>query len=232
MGNVAAPDVRISIARAVIYRVLARCFSYPDAELLELFENARAEEISQSWCCLGLSKERITSVTDWLAGCHTREAALMELEKEFIRLFARPYPQTLIQPYGSVYLDNGRLIWGRSTADVARLYEAAGLGMAEGFHDVPDHIAAELEFASYLIAERLKDSEQRSSSAEQLCSIEKRLLTEHLHRWAPTFFNQVSERSRAAFYQAIGGLAQQFVEWDAEHLNAVQHQPRRQADPR
>jgi DMSO reductase family type II enzyme chaperone len=232
MGKTVAPDVRISVARAVIYRVLARCFSYPDVGLLDLFEGARAEEISESLRCLGLSGEGIASVTEWLAGCGSREAALMELEKEFIRLFARPYPETLVQPYSSVYLDEQRRVWGVSTGEAARLYEAAGLGMSKDFHDLPDHIAVELEFASYLVGEQQKGATDNNSAVRHLAATEKRFLVEHLFRWAPAFFSRVSEQSRVAFYQAIGGLAQQFVEWDAEHLNAVQHQPRRQADPR
>jgi DMSO reductase family type II enzyme chaperone len=217
MGKTVAPDARISIARAVIYRVLARCYSYPDVELLELFENARAEEISQSLCCLGLSAETMTSVTDWLAGCRSREAALMELEKDFIRLFARPYPETLIQPYSSVYLDEQRRVWGASTAEAARLYEAAGLGMSKDFHDLPDHIAVELEFASYLIGEQQKGATDNNSAVRHLAAIEKRFLVEHLFRWAPAFFSRVSEQSRSAFYGTTALMGHEFVDWDIQH---------------
>ena len=219
MGDEEASKAQISFARAVIYRVLSRCFSYPDKELIELFDIARVEEFFHSWRLLGLNDETITQVTSWLAGFDDREAALSELEKEFIRLFARPYPEVLVQPYGSVYVNSERLIWGRSTAEVARLYEAAGLGMNESFHDIPDHIAAELEFASYLIAEQLKSGEHDSSSAEQLHYIEKKLLTEHLHRWSPVFFNRVIECSRVTFYQATAFIGRQFIGWDKQYLS-------------
>jgi TorA-specific chaperone len=156
-----------------------------------------------------------------LAGFDDREAALSDLEKEFIRLFARPYPEVLVQPYGSVYLNNERLIWGRSTAEVARLYEAAGLGMNQNFHDIPDHIAAELEFASYLIAEQLKSDEHGSPPTEQLSTLEKKLLTEHLHNWAPAFFSRVVECSSAGFYQGTALMGRQFIEWDVTYLSRL-----------
>jgi len=220
-------------ARAVIYRFLSRCFSHPERELLELFDSARLEEPLQSWRYLGLeASEGIARAVDWLAGWPGREAALLELEKEYTRLFVTAYPKVVAPPYSSVYLDEQRRVWGASTAEAARLYEAAGLGMSRDFHDLPDHIAVELEFASHLISEQQKRAGGNDSTVRDLASIEKRFLAEHLFRWAPAFFSRVGEQSRTTFYQAIAELAQQFVEWDAEHLGALQHQPCRQADPR
>ena len=58
-------------------------------------------------------------------------------------------------------------------ADVAKMCEAVRTGMSESFHDIAAHVAAELEFASYLIAEQLKNDEHGSSPAEQLPYLEK-----------------------------------------------------------
>jgi DMSO reductase family type II enzyme chaperone len=221
-----------AIARAVIYRFLSRCFSHPERELLELFDSARLEEPLQSWRYLGLeASEGVARAVDWLAGWPGREAALLELEKEYTRLFVTAYPKVVAPPYSSVYLDEQPQVWGASTAEAARLYEAAGLGMSRDFHDLPDHISVELEFASYLISEQQKRA-SNDSTVRDLASIERRFLAEHLFRWAPAFFSRVSEQSRIAFYQDVAELAQRFVEWDAEHLGALQDQPCRQADPR
>lgn len=222
MGDEQALKAQTSFARAVIYRVIARCFSYPDKELIELFISTRVEEFFQSCRLLGLSDEAITPVTNWLAGFNSQDATLSELEKEYVRLFAKPYPEVLVQPYGSVYLNNERLIWGRSTAEVARLYEAGGLGMNENFHDIPDHIAAELEFASYLIAEQLKSDEHNSPPAESLSILEKRFLTEHLHKWAPAFFSRVVECSSAGLYKATALMGRQFIDRDVTYLSRLQ----------
>jgi len=213
-------DEQINIARAIIYRFLSRYFFHPDRELIELFDSARLEDFLQAWRCLGLeSSEDIDSATNWLAKWPSQEAALLELEREYTRLFITAYPKVVAPPYSSVYLYSEQLVWGRSTAEVARLYEAAGLGISREYHDIPDHIAAELEFTSYLIAEQLKSDEPCSSLAEQLSSLEKRFLTEHLHRWAPAFFSRVVECSAMTFYRVIADLARQFIEWDITHLS-------------
>jgi len=62
-------------------------------------------------------------------------------------LFLNACPVVVAPPYGSGYLDGDRQVWGPSAAEVVRMYEAVGLSIAEDFHDVPDHMGAELEFA-------------------------------------------------------------------------------------
>jgi len=217
--NSGALDEQTAIARAVIYRFFSHCFSHPGGELLELFHSARLEEFLQSWRYLGLDGlESISRVHKWVARWPSRETALLELEKEYTRLFITAYPRVIAPPYSSVYLDGQGLVWGRSTAEVARLYEAAGLGMSEDFHDIPDHIAAELEFASYLIVEEHKGEDNDDRPTRGLASIEKKFLAEHLFAWAPAFFSRVTECSVATFYRSVAGLAQQFVEWDTDQL--------------
>lgn len=179
-------------------------------------DGARLEEFLQSWRCLGLdATDNVARLTGWLEEYPDRDAALQELEKEYTRLFITAYPRVIAPPYSSVYLDKECLVWGRSTAEVAKLYEAAGLSMNQDFHDIPDHIAAELEFASYLVAEQQKAREDSSVSTAELASIEKKFLESHLFRWAPVFLSRVIEQSRATFYREIAVLAREFVERDA-----------------
>jgi len=216
-------DGRTALARAVVYRVLARCFSHPDQELIELFGSARLEEFLQSWRYLGLeSSENIARAAKWVAKSPSQEAALPELEKEYTRLFITAYPKVVAPPYSSVYLDKEWLVWGRGTAEVARLYDAAGLRMNQDFHDIPDHIAAEFEFASYLISERLRDRDNGIRIGE-LAQIEKDFLGGHLLRWSPVFLSRVAESSRIAFYQAAANLGREFLAWETESLEEAQH---------
>lgn len=217
-----ASGEQTAVARAVIYRFLSRCFSHPDKELIELFDSAtRLEEFLQSWRYLGLGvSESITRAADWLTKWPGPETALLELEKEYTRLFITAYPKVVAPPYSSVYLNKERLVWGQSTAEVAKLYEAAGLGISEDFHDIPDHIAAELEFASYLIAEQQRQLESDPDNARKLLDIERKFLMEHLSQWAPAFFSQVAECSRLPFYSEIARFAQKFIQMDASRAAA------------
>jgi len=160
----------------------------------------------------------MAGAANWLEGWPDQETVLLELEKEYTRLFVNAYPKAAALPYSSVYLDKECLVWGRSTAEVARLYESVGLSINEDFHDLPDHIAAELEFASHLITEQLKGDQDGPPATQHLSSIEKRFLSEHLCRWAPLFFNRVAEQSVVSFYQAMAELAHRFVKWEAQRL--------------
>ena len=208
---------RIAIARAVIYRFLSRFFSHPDKDLLELFDSARIEEFLQSWRYLGLeSLEDIDKAANWLAKWPSQEAALLELEKEYTRLFITAYPKVVAPPYSSVYLDKERLIWGKSTAEAARLYEAAGLGISQDFHDIPDHIAAEMEFVSHLILEQYRLKQAGVTKTQELASIERQFLTDHLFKWASLFFGRVAEYSKVTFYSGIALLAQKFIEYESK----------------
>jgi DMSO reductase family type II enzyme chaperone len=217
--HIGIQNERIAIARAIIYRVLARCFAHPDGELIELFSSSRLEEVLQAWRCLGRESSYIDKAANWLMKWPSQQTALLELEKEYTRLFITAYPRVVAPPYSSVYLDKEQFVWGKSTAEAARLYEAAGLGMNRNYHDIPDHIAAELEFVSYLIAEQQKGDEQGSPSTEQMSALEKRFLTEHLYKWVQAFFNRVAEYSRMTFYGMIAELASMFIEWDIEYIS-------------
>ena len=215
----------IGIARAVVYRFLSQCFSHPDGELLELFRSAKLEEVIQSCHYLGLNTSEIVAIANnRLAARLNPQDALMELEKEYTRLFITAYPKVIAPPYSSVYLDKGRFVWGQSTAEVAKMYQAAGLDISKNFHDIPDHIAAELEFASYLIQEQIISGLHTRQANHELPSIENRFLEGHLFRWALTFFHQVSESSPTTFYGIIARLAAQFIAWDAQRLNKESQQ--------
>ena len=204
-------------ARAVIYRFLSRCFSHPDRELIELFGSARIQEFLQSWRYLDLdAEEAVTRITNWLVQYPDCETALLELDKEYARLFITAYPKAVAPPYSSVYLDREQQVWGSSTAQVARLYETAGLGMNENFHDIPDHIAAELEFVSYLILEQQEHNGNEADKTREMASIERKFLKEHLCKWAPLFLGRVGEYSKIDFYSAIARLTQKFIDYESK----------------
>jgi DMSO reductase family type II enzyme chaperone len=216
--------MELGTARAVVYRFLARCFSYPDKELLSLFDRTRIEEFLQSWHLLGMDeKEEVSTASRWLKEFCEPGTALLELEKEYTRLFIAAYPNKVVAPpYSSVYLGDSRQVWGASTAQVARLYEAAGLGMNENFHDVPDHIAAELEFASYLIAEQQKHNSTEADKTREMASIERKFLTEHLCKWATLFLSRVAEYSKVDFYCVIARLAQKFIDYESKQAQTLE----------
>jgi len=203
----------------VIYRFLSRVFAYPDLELISLFDKAELAEFLANWRKLGIDAEADADrVTTWLTQYPDYGTALLELCKEYTRLFITAYPKAVAPPYSSIYLDKDRLIWGESTTDAALFYKLAGLSLNEDFHDVPDHIAAELEFVAYVITEQLRNNELGLPLPGRFISIEKRFLNEHLFKWVPLFFSKVAACSTLTFYQVMANLALRLIERDLEYL--------------
>jgi len=209
----------ISLARATVYRFLARCFSYPDMELTALFTGDGLAEIRDSWSTLGLdASEEMREITAWLASTGS-ERALAELQVEYTHLFVNAYPRIPTPPYSSVYLDKDRHVWGPSTAQAGRFYEEAGLCPSADFADIPDHIAAELEFVSYLVLEQHKALTEEADAGRNMAELEERFLADHFLKWVPVFLDQVTASTESVFYGGVARLALRFVHLETRHIN-------------
>ncbi len=99
-----------------------------------------------------------------------------------------------------------------SSMAVARLYEEGGFEIDENFRELPDHIAAELEFL-YLLIFR-ENQARRSGEHEALASIarlRRRFLDEHLGRWVGPFTEAVRAGAQSDFYRELAELTRRFV---------------------
>jgi DMSO reductase family type II enzyme chaperone len=200
------------IARAVGYRFLAHCFTYPDRELVGLLDGTDLNEYVSAWRTIGFDASReMAEIMDWRSSMSPQEA-LQALQEEHTRLFVNAFPRVPAPPYSSVYLDQKAHpeVWGDSTVRAVRFYEAAGLYPAADFNDIPDHIAAELEFVSYLIS--AQQNIAGNNASQNLADIEKTFLADHLFLWAPVFFSRVMDCNETTFYKAISTMAHRFIE--------------------
>lgn len=136
---------------------------------------------------------------------------LDELLLDYTRLFLGP-TQTLAPPYGSVWLEGRKTLLGETTQAVVELYREGGFDIDDGFREVPDHVAAELEFLYLLIfrqneATAADDGERRASFTD----LKRRFLTEHLGAWAEAFTQAVRAGAQTGFYGALADLTAAFV---------------------
>lgn len=92
---------------------------------------------------------------------------------------------------------------------VVALYEEGGFELAEDFRDLPDHVAAELEFL-YLLLFR-----EGRAGADDALVLRKRLLGEHLGRWIGPFTDAVRAGAQCAFYRELAELTNRFVAMEA-----------------
>lgn len=215
MGTARKNTPEAAIARSNVYGLLASVFrAEPDTDLIR---QLRSPEMSETLMGLGIDlgpqfKE-------------SSEARLMEdLAQEFTRLFLGPGPH--ISPYESIHADGenptaGQL-WGRPAAEVKAFIEEAGLLYADDFHELPDHISAELEFMQKLADHEARLWEEgQDAQAQQCLLIEKRFFDEHLSQWVPRFCEKVVVKAEADFYRQMAILTIKVLNYNREVLESA-----------
>ncbi|MHC4937991.1 MAG: TorD/DmsD family molecular chaperone [Planctomycetota bacterium] len=177
------------MSKATAYRLLAGCLCEPEREVL------RAEGVTEQ---LGQALEDACPTAAPAAAAMSDAIAKesdLDLRVEYARLFVGPH-ELLAPPYGSVYLEDGTVM-GESTVAAEEAYHAEGLTMKAD--ELPDHMAIELEFCSYL-ADR---------------NVEKPFLREHPARWVAPFCARVRERTTSGYYRALADCLEEFVTREA-----------------
>jgi TorA maturation chaperone TorD len=94
--------------------------------------------------------------------------------------------------------------------------------MDEGFRELPDHIAAELEFL-YLLLFREAEARVRGDpdALQSIADLRKRFLERHLGRWAGPFTHAVRAGTRSAFYRELAGLTDRFIGIEAARISST-----------
>ncbi len=195
------------------YRLIAACYYPPTKEQVE--EN----------CSRSLSSLLEQSLPD-VAG-YAREAAQRigsdpeALEVEHARLFIGPF-HLVAPPYGSFYLDDARTVMGESTVRVADFYHSCGLRLADDFAELPDHVAVELEFMSYL-AHRQREAATSGDldRAHRMLELQREFLATHLLPWLIPFTSSIIDDGESPFYQAVARCTAAFLNADYAALSAT-----------
>jgi TorA maturation chaperone TorD len=199
--------------REDIYRLLAACFYPPSKELIE-------EE-----CCATLAALLASVAPDAAqyasdAVVAGSQSSLDALAVEHARLFIGPF-QLVAPPYGSIYLDDAKMVMGDSTARVGAFYHNCGLQLAEDFHELPDHFAVELEFMSFLaFKQREAEVSGNSNEVARIISLQQEFLGKYLMSWLEPFTTAIITDAEAPFYQAIARCTATFINADYTALTS------------
>jgi TorA maturation chaperone TorD len=198
-------------ARAVIYRLLGACYYQPEAAFSE-------EDV------FGQLREALAVLDDSLAEQAVRlgrafaAESLDELLLDYSRLFLGPF-NILAKPYGSIYLEGEKVVMGDSTMDALACYRQEDFVLSEDFREVPDHIAAELEFL-YLLTfrenEALASGEKNRRDA--LAALKTTFLQNHLGRWVPPFAAALRQGAATDFYRLLAELTEGFIRKQSPRL--------------
>jgi len=203
-----AYDQDRGLARQDLCRFMAACYYQPGPEFAEekVFDSMRhaARRIHPE---LAAQVRRL--------GEEFTAEGTESLLLDYTRLFLGP-SHAIAKPFGSVWLEDQKILMGNSTMAVLALYEEGGFEMDEQFRELPDHVAAELEFL-YLLIYR-ENYAQRNGEPEALkaaMSLKKRFLDEQLGLWIGPFTAAVKAGAQSGFYRQLAELTDRFVKMEA-----------------
>lgn len=131
-----------------------------------------------------------------------------EIRMDFARLFSGHGPH--VTPYESMYnyaYGDMPKLWGNATKAVQSFYRSEGLVISEELNPVPDHIAIELIFMSYLIENGLVEQQ-------------KTFMEEHLLKWLPDCCDDIAGNAATTFYKEVSGFLKQLIVSDYDALVA------------
>lgn len=193
-------------ARQDVYKGFAECYYLPDDDLVNRLKNMEYQ--------LGLLGSKALYYVVLMRSEIQKPDYLEKLQIEFSKLFIGPY-SLLAPPYGSVYLEGARKVMGDSTMDVIGRYESAGLSVSESFKDVPDHIAAELEFMYYLVFKNIEAIQSDAyDAAYKYMNHQRMFLEDHLGNWISGFSQTISSHAEIDFYRNLAIATRLFIEED------------------
>jgi len=204
--NGAGKQVQLNAERTAALRGLARGFSYPDAAWVEtLLDGQWPQALAEVLEPLGVETAEFRRAVGALPA--EPAAALRALEVEYTYLFISAVPHVPAPPYASAYTEQG-LLMGEPAEAALVAYRQAGLALAEDYRDLPDHVAAELEFLAWLGEQALAAQEAGDEElAGTRLAQQQAFLEQQLQLWLPRFCRRVIEAARLPFYRELARLA-------------------------
>jgi TorA maturation chaperone TorD len=201
-------DLDRGIARADLCRFLAACFYQPGPEFVEerLFASMLAAAVRVN--------------PEFAADVKRMDAAFAAEDPEtllvdYTRLFLGPVAP-LAKPYGSSWQDGQQTLMRESSMEVQELYAQGGFEVDDDFHDLPDHVAVELEFLYLLIFRETQATAGGDVDAmSAMSALRRQFLAEHVGVWIGPFTTAMHDGAETAFYRELAGLTARFVAEEA-----------------
>ncbi len=210
-----------SLNRAPILSFLSLLLQYPSDDVRDLLLKAAADNsIEKSLKLIVKDDNLIDSVMEEIREM-TKKDRIMNLRREYTRLFISSFPKLPCPPYESVYMSPERMVMSNEIEEVLDIMRRWALKLSDNFKDLPEHIAVELELASFLF----KKLVELSNSDEETLEIAKRdyiILIDHLRKWVPKFKECVMKESEEDFYKIAADIVSRVIESEF----SIIHSPR------
>lgn len=211
-----------SMARSSIYNILSLCYTYPDERVGSWI--VKGEWIEELRHALSLLTEEdyenfLLPFKDFLSG--KRGEVLLDLAREYTRLFINAFPHVVAPPYGSVYMEKSGRLFGQTTSEILQFYHQNGFTLKEDLKDLPDHIAHELEFLAILTS---KEAEASGSDRVRFEEIQIEFFSRFILPWIYSFCQRIMSESRSPFYGSLAQLTREFINLEKNYLGIPEEQ--------
>ncbi len=205
----------MTVWRQAAYRLFGALFLYPNRERLTKLASAAGELQKDSGTLAALPffepwQQLLAALSNLGEGDTT------PVEEEFVRLFQA---RSAAPPYESFYLDpeGANRVW--IATQLEQEYIEAGLSLSPSLMDMPDHIAVELEFMSFLCAgETQAEETETGASSAQARARQQVFIDRHLGRWFPKFAKRVQAAAPEGLYSLVVEAAYAFLRYDLSVL--------------
>lgn len=195
-------------ARADLCRFLAACYYQPGREFAE-------ERVFDSMFDAAARIDPNLAARVQRLGAAFSAEGPENLLVDYTRLFLGP-GKAIASPYGSVWRSGENALMRDSTIKVLELYREGGFEIAGDFQDLPDHIAAELEFL-YLLIYRENEAHWNGEpkALKAFGDLKQRFLSRELGLWIGPFTQAVEGGAQSEFYRELAKLTARFVQMES-----------------
>lgn len=234
VDGTADPGMQAAIC-ASLYAQIATAFYHPDTALAaSIVAGNVGDTVVALVAALVEKKERKIAVSEdgdeWdalIAAAVALQAALKpyasgdetqllhEMKVEYARLFIGP-GAAVVSPYETIQVavDAKKappLMVSAQAIAVENAFREAGLMLAKGHKEPPDHFATEVEFMYYL-SQREADALRQSDDTSAIWRQRKQAFLErHLGAWTELFCRKVEEKTAHPFYAAAATFARTWI---------------------
>ena len=203
--------MEVTLFRQCVYKLLSSLFLDPNEERAfrikglsaHLMNMLESEEIPDDY------RREATPFLQRISGAVFERS----LREEFVALFIADRKR-FCAPYEGAYL--GQIDYAVPMPILLLEREYAREGLLPPKHELPDHLAVELEFLSYLCGKEITTAIGGGETAP-IVSAQRSFIARHLARWLPPFTRKVQAHTET-LYKEVARFTLAFVELDLARL--------------
>jgi len=214
-------DADLSSSRSTIYKILSFCFLYPDNSFFPYGKEDLTNELDASLRKTPYRKDVKKSHELFKSALEQQLVtfSLEDLQVEHTGLFIHSCGKPPCLPYEYIYRERNNRLMAESTVALKRFYRRFKLRVSREFADLPDHIAAELEFMHFLSLNESKFTANGEDQNRELCiNSEMAFLEDHLRKWVPDFAVCLNQVSSSKFFAALSQFTTDFLVAETNYL--------------